>query len=187
MTTVFLSGSRQVSRINDMIRDRIRKMIDQDFKIVVGDANGADKALQKFLAELQYSNVVVFCSGEICRNNIGKWNKRHVSVDSKLKGRAFYTQKDKVMATEADYGFVLWDGKSAGSISNVFELLKREKLIVVYFTPENQFFTISSLNDAKALLKRCDDKAVISIGKKINLPPALAEVQNAAQGSLLLS
>ena len=36
------------------------------------------------------------------------------------------TQKDKAMAAEADYGFVLWDGKSSGSISNVFELLMPE-------------------------------------------------------------
>lgn len=187
MTTVFVSGSRQVSRINDMIRDRIRKMIDQEFHIVVGDANGADKAMQKFLAELNYSNVVVFCSGEICRNNIGEWDKRHVSADSKLRGRAFYTQKDKAMAAEADYGFVLWDGKSAGSISNVFELLKHKKSVVVYFEPEKQFFTISSLHDAKALLDMCDVKTINAINKKFNLPKALAEVQNAAQGSLLLS
>ena len=183
MTIVFVSGSRRVSRINDMIRDRIRNMIDQDFRIVVGDANGADKALQKFLAEMQYSNVIVFFSGKTCRNNIGEWDTRQITVDPSLKGRAFYTQKDKAMAAEADYGFVLWDGKSAGSISNVFELLKHGKKIVVYFAPEKQFLTVSSLDDAKELLSKCDPDTFDSISKKINLPSVFAGVQNGVQGS----
>lgn len=182
MTTIFVSGSRHVSQINDMIRDRIRNMIDQNFRIVVGDANGADKVLQQCLAEAQYSNVVVFCSGEACRNNVGEWDERHVVGDSKLKGRAFYTQKDVIMAAEADYGFVLWNGKSVGSISNVLELLKREKSVVVYFAPEKQFFAISTLNDIKALLKRCDAKTVSTISKKVRLPTVLSDAQEAAQG-----
>lgn len=166
MTTVFVSGSRSVSRINDMIRDRIKNMMDQNLAIVVGDANGADKALQKFLAEMRYSNVVVFCSGQTCRNNIGDWEIRQITVDPKLKGRAFYTQKDKAMAAEADYGFVLWDGKSAGSISNAFELLRLTKKAVVYFAPEKSFFTVSSLEDAHQLLEKCDSETFDSISKR---------------------
>jgi len=173
MTTVFISGSRHISRINGMIRERIKNMIHQNFRIVVGDANGADKALQDFLANARYSNVVVFCSGEICRNNIGEWDDRHVFVDSKLRGRDFYTQKDKAMAAESDYGFVIWDGKSAGSINNVFELLKHEKQIVVYFAPEKQFFNIASFDDARALLNRCDAKTVDAIRKKVDIPMPL--------------
>lgn len=187
MTTVFVSGSRQLSRINDIIRSRINNMIENDFRIVVGDANGADKAFQKFLSDVQYSNVVVFCSGQRCRNNMGEWDKRHVSVDSSLKGRDFYTQKDKEMAAEADYGFVLWDGKSAGSINNVFELLKHGKPVVVYYSPEKQFFTISNLEDVKALLNKCDPDAIAAISKKIGLQSAIADLQSDTQGSLALS
>lgn len=187
MTTVFLSGSRRVSRINDRIRDHIRNMIDQGFRIVVGDANGADLALQKFLAEIRYPNVVVFCSGKTCRNNVGEWDIREVAVGPHLKGRAIYEQKDKAMAAEADCGFVLWDGKSTGSISNVFELLKRGKEIVVYFVPEKQFVTVSFLDDVKELLSKCDPDTFHVISKKIRLPSALAHRQNAAQVSLPLS
>lgn len=187
MTTVFLSGSRRVGRINDRIRNHIRNMIDQGFRIVVGDANGADLALQKFLAEIRYPNVIVFCSGKTCRNNVGEWDIRAVSVDPHLKGRAFYEQKDKAMAAEADYGFVLWDGKSTGSISNVFELLKRGKKIVVYFVPEKQFVTVSFLDDVKELLNKCDPDTFHVISKKIRLPSALAHRQNATQVSLPLS
>ena len=186
MTTVFLSGSRKNSRLNEMIRSRINNMIDQGFQIIVGDANGADKALQKFLADVRYSNVVVFCSGQNCRNNIGGWKVRQVSVDSKLKGRDFHTQKDKKMATEADYGFVLWDGKSPGSINNVLELLKRGKSIVVYFSPEKQFHTISNLDDANKLLEKCDKDAIGNISRKIKLSTSIKELEKTVQGNLNL-
>jgi hypothetical protein len=127
MTTVFVSGSRKISRLNMETRNRLKNVVDKQFSILVGDANGADKVFQKYLAEMRYPNVVVFCSGGHCRNNLGNWNVKNISVDSKLKGRDFYTQKDKAMAAEADYGLVLWDGKSPGSFNNIMELVKNRK------------------------------------------------------------
>jgi len=63
MKTVFLSGSRAISRLNQDIRDRLDRIISQAFEIVVGDANGADKALQGFLYDHHYGKVTVYCSG----------------------------------------------------------------------------------------------------------------------------
>ncbi len=162
-------------------------MVEQSFLILVGDANGADKAMQQYLADTHYSNVKVFCSGETCRNNISDWAVTQVSVGPKLKGRDFFTAKDKEMAAKADYGFVLWDGKSSGAINNVFELLKHDKRTVLYFSPEKEFYNISHLNDAKALLNKCDPATLDSINKKTRLPSAIADIQNAAQGNLSLS
>jgi hypothetical protein len=156
MTTVFLSGSRKINRLNDVIRGRIQNIVDQGFNVVVGDANGADKAMQSFLSERVYPNVFVYCAGQTCRNNMGSWDTEKVTVDPKLKGRAFYTQKDKVMADVADYGLILWDGKSAGSINNVFELLKNGKKAVVYFSPRKEFFSVKTAGDIEDLLHHCD-------------------------------
>jgi hypothetical protein len=174
MTTIFLSGSRTISRLNVKIRQRIKNITDQGFHIIIGDANGADKALQKHLADVQYPSVTVFCSGKTCRNNVGNWDVRQVAVDSKIKGREFYTQKDKAMAAEADYGFILWDGKSTGSINNLLELLKRGKSVVVYFVPEKQFYPLSHLDDVKKILNNCDEAIVSAINKKVdmNISPA---------------
>lgn len=163
MTTVFLSGSRKINRLNDVIRTRIQNIVDQGFVVVVGDANGADKAMQAFLAEKDYSNVFVYCAGTTCRNNIGEWRTESVEVDPKLKGRAFYTQKDKAMAAKADFGLVLWDGKSEGSIANVLELLKNGKKAVVYFSPKKQFINIKTSGDADALLRLCEPLAARSL------------------------
>ena len=156
MTTVFLSGSRRISRLNSLVRSRIQDMLDQDFHIVVGDANGADKALQSYLAAQDYRNVVVFCAGQECRNNVGDWEVNEVSVNPKLKGRAFYTQKDKEMASQADYGLVLWDGKSVGSITNVYELLNNGKKAVVYLSQEKRFMSVNDLGDVDTLIKNCE-------------------------------
>ena len=54
MTKVFIAGSRRLSRLNAEVKRRIDTMIEKDFTILVGDANGADKAVQRYLAEKGY-------------------------------------------------------------------------------------------------------------------------------------
>jgi len=46
-------------------------MIEKRFTILVGDANSADKAVQRYLAEKAYRNAVVYCMDGKCRNNVG--------------------------------------------------------------------------------------------------------------------
>lgn len=176
MTTVFLSGSRKINRLNDVIRSRIQNIVDQDFTVVVGDANGADKAMQIFLAEKDYSNVEVYCAGNTCRNNIGSWITEKISVDPKLRGRAFYTQKDKAMAATADFGFVLWDGKSVGSVNNIFELLKNGKKALVYFSPHKEFFNVKTALDVERLLQRCDPSVSEQVYSSVNVKPQTKEL-----------
>lgn len=185
-STVFLSGSRKITRLNERIRRRIESMINQGFNIVVGDASGADKALQIYLADSHYGNVKVYCAGSTCRNNIGEWNVKYIDVDSKLRGRDFYTQKDKAMALEADYGFVLWDGKSTGSINNILELLLGHKSVVVYFAPEKEFFTLKQLDDVSTLLNHCNEIDYRKIVKKTRLDRRLEGSDEPPQGSLSL-
>jgi hypothetical protein len=181
--TVFLSGSRSISRLNDDVRGRVRNVIDKGFQVIIGDANGADKALQKFLADSGYRKVTVYCAGNSCRNNLGGWETHNVSVDPKLTGRDFYTQKDKEMASDADYGLVLWDGKSAGSINNVFELLKGDKCALVYLSSEKRFYDVKSLQDAQSLLGHCDKESMDTIKRKIGLGAVIKNLEAASQGA----
>jgi hypothetical protein len=184
-TTVFLSGSRQISRLNDLIRARLKKMIDQEFQIVVGDANGADKALQGYLAKANYHNVVVFCAGDTCRNNVGGWQVRNIEVDSRLKGRDFYAEKDKAMASQADYGFVLWDGRSSGSIGNILELMKNGKPVIVYFGPEKTFYPLKQASDVRNLLQHCDVGDYRSMNNKMNFDRRLRDLNPIARQGVL--
>ena len=90
------------------------------------DANGVDSLIQRYLFNKNYSNVNVYHVGTYIRNNIGQWGT--VPVDSKnLSGRAMYTQKDKQMALDSDFGLMIWDGKSKGTKANIDELISLNK------------------------------------------------------------
>ncbi|MDD2815677.1 MAG: hypothetical protein PHP00_08060 [Thiotrichaceae bacterium] len=172
MTTVFISGSREIRILTTLVRDRLQNIVNQQFSIVVGDANGADKAVQKYLAEINYTQVSVYYAGSLCRNNLGNWHVESIQVDAKLKGRDFYTQKDKAMAAQADYGFVLWDGKSIGSFNNINELLSRNKKVLVYFTPEQTFIPMSKSEDIQ---KFSGKSALVPtlVGNSVSFPNTL--------------
>ena len=47
MTSVFIGGSRAVSRLNDTIREQLDNLIARGRQILIGDANGADRAVQQ--------------------------------------------------------------------------------------------------------------------------------------------
>jgi adenine-specific DNA-methyltransferase len=100
---------------------------------------GADKAVQNYFFSKGYQKVEVFCSGSVCRNNVGHWNTRNIDTATHVKGRTFYTAKDRVMALEATYGFMVWDEKSPGTLLNVLHLLRQGKKVVVYLTSEHRF------------------------------------------------
>lgn len=139
MKKVFIGGSRRVSRLGAPIRARLDKIMEQGLAVIVGDANGADKAVQQYLLSKHYENVEVFCSGTACRNNVGHWRTRQINADTHDRGRRFYTAKDRAMANEATYGLMVWDGKSTGTLLNVLRLLRQDKKVVVYNVPDRQF------------------------------------------------
>lgn len=184
MTSVFVAGSRKLGRLNDQVRDRLENIVAGSYQVLVGDANGADKAIQSLLSERKYENVVVFCSGSKCRNNLGGWPTHNVEVPSGVTGRAFYTYKDVEMAESADYGLMLWDGKSAGTISNVMELVKRHKRSLVYLSPKRTFISVSSLNDLEALLTNCSPDDIREIKKKVGLKSQLQQIAKSSQSAL---
>ena len=181
MTTVFLSGSRTLGRLHPQVRDRIDNIVAQGFHIVVGDANGADKAMQAYLNDVGYADVTVYCSGGKCRNNLGTWPVQEVYVSLNVKGRDFYTAKDKAMADQADFGFVLWDGKSAGSVENVIELLKRGKKVLLFLSPQTRFCTAASVADLHSILRQCGADEIAVIDKKIGLNRSLGTLEGRAQ------
>ncbi|HMT94310.1 hypothetical protein [uncultured Thiothrix sp.] len=162
MTTVFISGSRHIRALNSEIKARLQNIVNNQFEIIVGDAFGVDKAVQHYLAAINYPTVRVFCSGSVCRNNLGNWAVEWINVDPSLKGRAFYTEKDKAMAAQADYGFVLWDGKSQGSLNNIHELLRLERKLLLWYAPEKIFHTITTTDDLQKLINKPEPKVLLS-------------------------
>ena len=144
MTKVFVGGSRHASRLSAPVRERLDNIIEKGFPIVIGDANGADKAVQPYLHDKRYLNVEVFCSDGVCRNNIGGWRTRAVPAETRERNVHFYSAKDRVMAQEATVGLMVWDGKSVGTLLNAYRLLNLKKKVVIYSVPEKRFLELRS-------------------------------------------
>jgi hypothetical protein len=156
MTTVFIGGSRRIARLNDIIRSRLEDIVRQQFAVVVGDANGTDKAVQAYIASRDYHNVTVYGTGNRCRNNVGGWPTKHVIADGVKKDFAYYAVKDKEMAKVASCGFMICDGRSRGTLNNIENLLHQDKPVSVYFSADKSWHTLKSLQELPALLDKCE-------------------------------
>jgi hypothetical protein len=160
MTTVFIGGSRSLTRLNDTIRSRVDNILRQHFTVIVGDANGADRAMQSYVAVQGYRYVIVYCMGDRCRNNVGEWPVKQVSTHHQKKDFTYYATKDEEMAQAASYGFMIWDGKSKGTLNNILNLLRQQKKVLVYFSPDKTCYTLGTFDDLTVLLCKCssDDR-----------------------------
>jgi hypothetical protein len=169
MTTVFISGSMSIKNIDVNIKSRINNVLTSNFEIILGDADGADSSVQKFLFEQKATSITIYCSGPRPRNNIGGWSVRRVDTKYEPGTRAFFTAKDCQMANDADYGLMIWDTKSTGTLSNVIELLTQRKKSVVYINKLNEFLNIVKIEDLEKLIGYMSHTAFIKADAKIAL------------------
>ncbi len=151
---IFIGGSRAFSRLNAIIRDRLDDVMKKGCTVLIGDANGGDKAVQQYFADRHYSAVIVYCM-ESCRNNVGDWPTRSIEPPSGSTGFSYYSAKDLVMSQEAGCGLMLWDGKSKGTLQNMLRLIGARKPTLVYFAPTKDFHRLVNEVDLQALLARC--------------------------------
>jgi hypothetical protein len=154
---IFIAGSRRLSRLGADVWQRIDNIIEKGLSVLVGDANGVDKAVQQYLASRGYARVTVFCMEGGCRNNVGEWPTRIItSPNSSRRDFAHYSTKDREMAREADYGLMLWDGRSRGTLTSAVDLVRNGKPVVVYLAPERSFHEVRDSDQLANLLKRVD-------------------------------
>ena len=128
---VFISGSISIKKLPNIAKKKIDSIIEKKLTVVIGDARGVDSIVQKNLLKENYNNVIVYHTGDKIRNNFGDWNTVTVQNENNLKGREFYTLKDLKMADDADYGLMIWDGKSKGTLKNIEEMKKNNKKFLV--------------------------------------------------------
>jgi hypothetical protein len=141
-------------RLDNVIRKRLR--------VLIGDANGFDRAAQTYLLEHAYQSVVVYCTRGECRNNVGDWPKHAVEYHGRNRGREFYTAKDDAMLLDADYGLFAWDGKSKGTLRNIRKMAEQGKPSAVYVSPVRKFLTVRTAEDASALSRNATPDAFTS-------------------------
>ena len=170
METIFIGGSRAISRLDSLITERLDNIIVQEFNIIIGDANGADKAIQAYLSKKNYQHVVVYCSGDHPRNNLGKWSVNSVKSDIAIgvTGRNYYMIKDAKMAGDCSLGFMLWDCKSSGSLNNILNIVKTNRKCLVYLSLSKSFITFESIEKVKSFVGKFDQLLIDEFDKKIN-------------------
>ncbi|NQD64189.1 hypothetical protein HP459_22730 [Enterobacter sp. CM29] len=174
MTTVFVAGSITIKKLHPLIVERLKKIVDQKFSVVVGDANGVDSSVQQELLYMGCIKTTVFSSSPKPRNNLGSWPVNVVKTDHARGTRAFFTAKDIQMAEKADCGLMVWDAKSTGTLSNVIELLSRKKNSVVFVNKAKEFIVIKSPDDLDKLIScmsaidRAKAEEKIKLSEKLN-------------------
>jgi hypothetical protein len=151
MEAVFLGGSRRIARLNESIRSKLDELVRRGLWMFVGDANGADRALQEHLATRGYERVVVYAVTRMLRNNVGHWNVHSVDAPRGARGFDLYSVKDMQMAKDASYGLMLWDGKSRGTLENVRNLLAQGKPVAVHLGPARRFVSLRAPEDLRKL------------------------------------
>lgn len=128
---LFIFGSIDIVKLDYQICFTIDKLLKESPIIIVGDAAGVDSEVQKLMITRKYTKVIVYHSGDRCRNNIGKFFTKKVPANG-LTGRDFYTAKDIVMCDKADKAIAIWNGISKGTKSNIERLQKANKEIIIF-------------------------------------------------------
>jgi len=160
---IFIAGARAITRLDDNVKNKLSSICEKGYDVLVGDANGVDSSVQKFYADRKYDNVTVFASNGSARNNLGEWNVENVPVTNNLRGFEFYEQKDIAMANTADYGFMIWNGESKGTLNNILNLISQNKTCGVYFS--NNCYSISDEKGLLNLLKLCPSSTAATYRK----------------------
>lgn len=169
MTKVFVSGSMKIKNLDDKVIDQLNNIIASKYSVIVGDADGVDSSIQEYLKLRGVSTVTVYCSGEKPRNNLGHWNTKSVVATSQPGTRAYFTAKDKKMAADCDYGFMVWDARSTGTLSNAIELVERKKIALVYVNKAKQFLKVKEVQDLEKLLGFMSEMSLRKADDKIGL------------------
>lgn len=159
---VFIAGAKSINYLDEAVMKKLSSIAAHDFEVLVGDCKGIDTSVQEFFAKQRYQKVSIYASNGRARNNVGHWPVQNIPVPSYIRGFDFYAQKDDAMAQDADYGLMIWDGKSKGTRRNIRNLLMQKKKVLLFFTPIQKFIQVNSLtglhqleakfiNDADAL------------------------------------
>ena len=178
MTTVFISGSMRIKNLDENVCLRLKHIVDSGFDVIVGDADGVDTSIQEFLLQHSYQNVTVYCTGGQPRNNVGRWAVKNIVSSASPGSRAFLTAKDLAMTQDCDFGLMVWDTKSTGTLSNAVELLQLDNKSRVYVNKANSFVKVTTVQDLEHLVTFMSDFAYKKADDKIKLRAKIEAIKH---------
>jgi hypothetical protein len=118
---VVVCGSISIRTLTPQFVRRLGNIVELGATVLVGDAPGGDTAAQAELHSRGYRNVLVYHRGHAPRNNLGGWPTVQVAGS--------YTDRDRKMCADADYGLALWNGTSPGTRRNIHQLGRRMAVV----------------------------------------------------------
>lgn len=183
MTTVFISGSMRIKKLDVKVLERLDNIIALGHKVIVGDADGVDSSIQDYFKSKEYLNAVVYCTGDNPRNNLASWPTNNIYSKYEPGTRAYFTEKDLKMADDCDLGLMVWDTKSTGTLSNTIELLSQKKVSLVFINKEKIFHKVKTPEDLELLIKFMSPSAYEKADKKLSLQKKVATLKH-EQGAL---
>ncbi|MBW6489238.1 hypothetical protein [Sulfurimonas sp.] len=149
MNSVFISGSIAIKTLPSEVLKSFDKILSQNIQVYVGDADGIDILTQKYFASKNYTNVTVCTIKDQPRNIASShYQIKQINYDSSIKSeRQKQTTKDSYMTQYSDYSFVIWDGKSKGSYSNILRAFENSKKLKVYYLPLSRCLSKNELTN----------------------------------------
>jgi hypothetical protein len=152
-------------------------IVETGIGVLIGDANGADRAVQQCFADRRYPAVTVYCSGGNPRNNLGSWPVQDVEVDGKKRDFSFFAAKDKRMAERADYGLMLWDGMSKGTLNDILNSIQVKKTVLVYFSRDHSLHTFTNREQLRDFLSNSSEADKSNVRRMLHDLVALDQQQ----------
>ncbi|WP_252384812.1 hypothetical protein, partial [Escherichia coli] len=137
------------------------------------------------ILDLGCENATVFSSSNHPRNNLGGWHVHVVDSEYAPGTRAFFTAKDLKMAEIADYGLMVWDSQSTGTLSNIIELLRQNKYSAVFVNKVKAFELVKTPSDLKKLINYMSPAALEKAEQKIKLSQKLDKLDNSQMQMVL--
>ena len=128
--TVFISGKVKYDQpIDDNIKAQVDAIMKAGANIVIGDAPGADKRVQDYLAEKGYTKVKVYTTDDDARNNVGNWKTELSSRHAKAMKEMRNIEKEAYEKAIKETG---WNPKDYGryweeSVDNLRKKVGKEK------------------------------------------------------------
>ncbi|HLP47954.1 MAG TPA: hypothetical protein VK469_18565 [Candidatus Kapabacteria bacterium] len=78
-------------------------------------------------------------------------------------------RKDKVMADEATVGFMIWDGKSIGTLTNVFRLISQNKKVIILYSADKAVLRVEKQSGLGRIYFLVRKRFWVSMSKAIHL------------------
>lgn len=151
---VFIGGSISIKDFGLEAGLLIEDFMSDYIDVLVGDASGVDKDVQTYLDASYYGNVTVYACNGKARNNVGGWKVKAIDVPTGLYGREYYEQKDVAMTNDCDFGLMIWDGKSKGTLNNIKRLIEAGKQCYVCIPHLKEKHSLRWNSDLQNLIKK---------------------------------